>query len=166
MVGGAAAPSDPDPVAVDAFWAAFCAATGVAGRPADVYCFGDSAAMADELADLVLAGTKRATAGAMADYAEDGVVPAVGDHGVVVRGDGSPALITRTTEVRVGPLSSVDDAFAWDEGEGDRTRDWWVDGHRAYFRRWFAATHKPPDEDPELVFERFTVVWPPERADP
>ena len=50
---------------MDTFWAAFCAATGVTGRPVDVYAFGDSAAMADALVDLVLAGTKRATAGAL-----------------------------------------------------------------------------------------------------
>lgn len=160
------AAADPDGAAVAAFWAGFCAASGVRGEPADVFSFGDSAVMADELADLVLAGTKRATAGALVDYAEQGFVPAVGDHAVVVRGDGSPAAVTRTTEVRTGPLTSVDDAFAWDEGEGDRTRDWWVAGHQAFFRRWFAATGKPADEDPELVFERFVVAWPAERADP
>ena len=27
----------------------------------------------------------------------------------------------RTTEVTIKPLSQVDEAFAWDEGEGDRT---------------------------------------------
>ena len=29
-------------------------------------------------------------------------------------------------EVMIKPLSEVDEAFAWDEGEGDRTRDWWL----------------------------------------
>lgn len=153
-------PAEPDAVAVAAFWADFCAAAGVTGRPVDVFCFGDSAAMADRLADLVLAGTKRATAGAAVDYAVEGFLPAVGDHAVVVRGDGSPAVVLRTTDVRVGPLSSVDDAFAWDEGEGDRTRAWWVAAHRAYVRRRSAATEREPEEDPELVFERFDVVWP------
>ena len=157
--------AEPDRDAVAAFWAEFGAATGEPGEPADVFSFGDSAAMADELADLVLAGTKRATAGALVDYADEGSVPAVGDLAVVVRGDGSPVAVVQTTQVRVGPLTSVDDAFAWDEGEGDRTRAWWVEGHQAFFRRWFAATGKPADEDPELVFERFPVVWPRERAD-
>jgi hypothetical protein len=32
-------------------------------------------------------------------------------------------------------LSQVDEAFAWDEGEGDRTREWWLDAHRQYFAR-------------------------------
>ncbi len=156
---GRAEPTEPA-AAVEAFWAEFCAGTGTNGRPADVFAFGDSATMADELVGLVLAGTKRATAGALRDYADEGCVPAVGDHAVVVRGDGSPAVVLRTTDVRTGALSSVDDAFAWDEGEGDRTRTGWVAAHRAYFRRWFAATGRAPEEDPELVFERFAVVWP------
>jgi hypothetical protein len=29
----------------------------------------------------------------------------------------------------------VDEAFAWNEGEGDRTRDWWLAAHRRYFAR-------------------------------
>ncbi len=31
------------------------------------------------------------------------------------------------------PLNEVDDAFAWDEGEGDRTRRWWEAAHWEYF---------------------------------
>jgi uncharacterized protein YhfF len=154
------APTEPDLEAVAAFWAEFCAATGTTGEPADIYAFGDSARTADDLVRLVLDGTKRATAGAMADYTEEGFVPAVGDLAVVVRGDGLPVVVVRTTQVRVGPLSSVDDAFAWDEGEGDRTRAWWVNGHQAFFRRSFAARGKAFEEDPELLFERFEVVWP------
>jgi len=125
--------------------------------------------MADELADLVLAGIKRATAGAVADYAADapagGARPQVGDHSVVLRGDGTPVAVIRTTDVRVGPLSSVDEQFAWDEGEGERTRAWWLEAHRRYFRRTFAARGWEYDEDLEIGFERFVVVWPPECAD-
>ena len=39
-----------------------------------------------------------------------------------------------TTDVRVGPLGSVDEEFAWDEGEGDRTRDDWLRMHVALLR--------------------------------
>jgi uncharacterized protein YhfF len=155
--------------AVAAFWATYVAASGVTGQPLEAFAFGDSVEMADELADLVLTGTKRATAGAADDYAAhaptDGAQPQAGDHSVVLRGDGTPVAVICTTEVRVGPLSSVDEQFAWDEGEGERTRDWWLEAHRHYFRRTFAAQGREYDEDPELIFERFVVVWPPERAD-
>jgi uncharacterized protein YhfF len=156
-------PSSPEAVA--AFWAAFVAASGVRGEPLEAFGFGDSAEMADELADLVLAGTKRATAGAAADYARDttngGAQPQVGDHSVVLRGDGTPVAVIRTTDTRVGPLSSVQEQFAWDEGEGERTREWWLEAHRSYFRRTFAARGWDYHDDLEIVFERFVVVWPP-----
>ncbi len=75
------------------------------------------------------------------------------------------ATVIRTTDVRVGSLSSVDEQFAWDEGEGERTRQWWLAAHRRYFRRTFAAHGWKYDDDLEVVFERFVVVWPAERAD-
>jgi hypothetical protein len=56
--------------------------------------------------------------------------------------------------VTIKPLSQVDEAFAWDEGEGDRTREWWLDAHRRYFPR--EATHEGFEIDDEIltVFER------------
>ncbi|MEA2155763.1 MAG: hypothetical protein QOE11_1903 [Solirubrobacteraceae bacterium] len=158
------------PEAVAAFWAAYVAASSVRGEPLEAFAFGDSAEMADELADLVLAGTKRATAAAVADYGADAPTggarqPQVGNHSVVLRGDGTPVAVIRTTDVRVGPLSSVDEQFAWDEGEGERTREWWLAAHQRYFRRTFAARGSEADEDLEIVVERFVVVWPPECPD-
>src|SRR5437660_1244743 len=50
-------------------------------------------------------------------------------------GEGHPRFIWRTTEVTIKPLSEADEAFGWDEGEGDRTRKWWLDAHRRYFAR-------------------------------
>jgi uncharacterized protein YhfF len=160
-------PAMPEDVA--AFWASYVAVTGVRGEPLEAFAFGDSAEMADDLADLVLAGIKRATAGAAAEYsagaATGGAQPQVGDHSVVLRGDGTPVAVIRTTDVRMGPLSSVDEQFAWDEGEGERTRDWWLAAHRRYFRRTFAAHGWEYDDDLEVGFERFVVVWPPQCAD-
>jgi len=43
-------------------------------------------------------------------------------------------FIWRTTEVTIQPLSQVGEAFAWDEGKGNRTRDWWLDAHLPLFR--------------------------------
>lgn len=131
------------------------------GPPVDVFCFGDSPEMADELAALVLAGTKRATAGLLADHEDEGTaVPAAGDHCVVHLGDGRPCAVIRSTEVRVGPLSSVDAAFAWDEGEGDRSLAYWQAAHERFFRRRCAALGLAFDDSVEVVFERFELVWP------
>jgi uncharacterized protein YhfF len=128
--------------------------------------FGDSREMADELLALVLAGTKRATAGLVRDHVLDSEpLPRVGGHWVVCDGSGAPRCVLRSVELRVGPLDSVDEAFAWDEGEGDRTRSDWLTAHLAYFTRTQEARGEVWSDDLEVVFERFSVVWPPEVAD-
>ncbi|MBM7807583.1 uncharacterized protein YhfF [Geodermatophilus bullaregiensis] len=128
--------------------------------------FGDSAAMADELVALVLAGTKRATVGLVRDNVDEAEpLPRIGGHWVACDGAGVPRCVLRTVELRLGPLASVDDAFAWDEGEGDRTRAGWLAGHLAFFRRTGAARGHAWSDDLEVVFERFRVVWPADVAD-
>ena len=76
-----------------------------------------------------------------------------------------PRAVLRTTELRIGPFSSVDARFAYDEGEGDRTLDSWIAGHRRYFDRVSAARGVTWNEDDEVVFERFQLIWPPEPSD-
>ena len=151
----------PDAAAVDAFWASYVQATGYDGPLVTAYSFGDSAEMADELGQLVLHGPKRATAGLEQEFEASGdPLPEVGDRCVICGGDGRPLAVVRTSDVRVGPLSSVDDRFAWDEGEGDRTRDWWLDAHTGYFTRQCAAEGWEFSDDITVVFERFELVWP------
>jgi uncharacterized protein YhfF len=117
--------------------------------------------LADSLLDLILSGPKRASAGSLVEYEAAGVaLPAVGGRFVATDGGGQPRAVLRTTEVRVGPLSSVDDQFAWDEGEGDRTRKHWLRMHTAYFTRTFEHLGIELDPDPDVVFERFEVAYP------
>lgn len=127
--------------------------------PSVVGPFGDSVELADELLALVLAGTKRATAGSLAQYElEDEPIPAPGDLWIVTDGSGAPRAVIRTVEVRIGPLHSVDDAFAWDEGEGDRTRASWLAEHEAYFRRLLPTLGLQFTDQMATVFERFDVI--------
>jgi uncharacterized protein YhfF len=122
--------------------------------------------MATELADLVIAGIKRATASLVRDYRGDREpMPQPGDFVMMLDGEGQPRFIWRTTEIKIKPLSEVDEAFAWDEGEGDRTRDWWVAAHRRYFARQAAREGFELDDEILTVFERFEVVWPLDVAD-
>lgn len=123
--------------------------------------FGDSPAMADALLDLVLHGPKRATCG-VPDPDEPVVL---GGHWVVLDGTGTSRVVLRTTDVRTGRLDSVDDTFAWDEGEGDRSRDYWLREHRRFVARTLELPEGADVDDVEVVFERFAVVWPPEHAD-
>ncbi len=147
-------------------WAAYRRHCGLDRDSFEVVSFGDSPAMSTELAALIVGGRKRATAG-LSRWYEDAALscPKPGDFSVVVDGDRKPCCIIRTTEVRIGALASVDDRFAWDEGEGDRSRDYWLAEHRAYFLRAAAEENFTMHDGIETVFERFEVVWPPDLAD-
>ena len=80
-------------------------------------------------------------------------------------GGDRPCAIWRTKTVDVKPLEQVDDAFAWDEGEGDRTCEDWLAMHVRYFTRRAKADGFDFVPSMPAVFERFTVVWPPQYAD-
>src|SRR5258707_7498468 len=126
----------PKTEAADRFWREFCGATGIQADGYDVVSFGDTAAMATELADLVVAGRKRATAGLLRQFGSDGEpLPVTGGYVVLVDGEARPRAIWRTTELRIGPLASVDRRVAWDEGEGERTREMWPSAHRPFLER-------------------------------
>lgn len=74
-------------------------------------------------------------------------------------GTATPRALLRTTDVRVGPLSSVDHQFAWDEGEGERTRDSWLRDHIPFFERTLPADGLVFSLDMATVFERFELVY-------
>jgi uncharacterized protein YhfF len=149
-------------VSDDPLWADYVAAHPEHGaEDPPTLPFGDSPAMADALLALVLHGPKRATCG-LPDPDEPVVL---GGHWVVQDGSGRSRVVLRTTDVRSGRLDSVDDAFAWDEGEDDRTRDSWLREHRRFVARRLGLPGGADVDHVEVVFERFAVVWPPEHAD-
>jgi uncharacterized protein YhfF len=115
----------------------------------ETFSFGDSPGMADELANLVLAGVKRATCWA----ASEGALTEPGKCMVMLDGAGRPRAVIETVEVTQQRFGEVDAAFAWDEGEGDRTLDYWRHAHRSYFSRRGEFS-----EDMLLYCERFYVV--------
>jgi uncharacterized protein YhfF len=130
--------------------------TGHAIEAYDVFAFGDSREMADELAALVARGDKRATASLLLEYESDGeALPRVGEYSVVLDGSGRPAAVIRTVEVTVTPFREVGEDFARDEGEGDLSLAYWREAHRAFFAR------STPDfsERSPVVCERFETLY-------
>jgi len=95
------------------------------------FSFGDGPALADELADLVLQGHKRATCWA----ASDGLLTEVGKRTVLRDGSAKPVAVIETIELTRRAFDEVDAAFARDEGEGDRSLEHWRKAHQDYFVR-------------------------------
>ena len=113
------------------------------------FSFGDSPQLADELARLVLAGKKRATCWA----ASEGPETEAGKQWVVLDGGGMPIAVIETVELTQRRFDEIDQAFAFDEGEDDRTLASWRRAHRNYFGRQGTFAPNMP-----LYCERFRLI--------
>ena len=114
----------------------------------------------------MLHGPKRATAG-LSEFNDQmpQVKPVAGGYSVLTEHDGTPRAVIRTTVLERRAFADVDAAFAWDEGEGDRTLADWKDGHRRYFTRELADLRPATStRRMEVDLERFELLYPFDRA--
>jgi uncharacterized protein YhfF len=138
------------------------AAASAAGAPYTSWQFGYGVEQGDRLLALVLSGSKRATTGALWAYEHEGEsVPRTGDFSVVTDGSGVARCIIRTASVSIVALDEVDEKFAYDEGEGDRTLGYWREVHWTYFVRELAGMGLAAKPDMPVVCERFELVFSP-----
>jgi uncharacterized protein YhfF len=126
----------------------------VSGLPEDwqsleTFSFGDGPELAEALARLVLDGKKTATCW----WVKDDITTHVGERSVMLDGAGRPCAVIETVELTQRRFDEVDAAFAFDEGEGDRSLDYWRAAHRRYFTR--LGQFAP---DMLLCCERFRVI--------
>lgn len=122
--------------------------------------FGDSPELADKLSSLVVSGVKTATCSSLWEYeAEGSVIPVVGLITVVLNGKKEPCCIIETTEITIRNYNEVVEVFASEEGEGDRSLEYWRAAHKRFFTRTLPIIGREFSEDMPLVCERFKVVW-------
>ncbi len=125
----------------------------------DKYDFGDSPELAEELIELILSGKKTATCGTVLEYEKEGApIPKVGDYKLIVDWQQNPVCIIEITDVSIVPFCDVDDRFAYDEGEGDRTHKYWAEGHRQYFKRVLPSYGAVFSDTMPLICQRFQVT--------
>jgi uncharacterized protein YhfF/predicted enzyme related to lactoylglutathione lyase len=148
--------------AIAACWARYVASVGGVdpGRFYEAFHFGDSEELADDLAALVLAGTKRATAGAVWSYEAEGkALPRPGDLSVVTDWAGIPVCVIETIQVDVVPFDAVTAEFASVEGEGDGSLEYWREGHTQYFNRECSRLGRTFSGSMPVACERFRVIF-------
>ena len=122
--------------------------------------WGDSAQMADELGALIADGIKTATCSALWEYEAEGEpLPETGVKTLVLDGQGNPLCIIETRKVEVKPYARVDALFACDEGEGDRSLEYWREAHWRFFSRTLPTIGKDPTVDMPRACERFRVIY-------
>ena len=148
-----------------AFWQGFISSIPD-GRPlpagfTEAYHFCDNENDANELAVLVQAGIKTATCGMLWAYEAEGeAMPQVGEYNIITDWDEKPVCVIELTEVQIRSYNAVNDAFAYDEGEGDRSLAYWRRVHWEAFSRECALIRREPAESMPLVCERFRMVYP------
>jgi uncharacterized protein YhfF len=113
------------------------------------FAFGDGPELADELLDLVIREVKTATC----STEDEPNTSAPNERWIVLDGRGQPACVIETLEVSYRRYHEVDAAFAYEEGEGDRSLRYWREAHRNYFGRMGRFS-----EDMMLMCERFRLV--------
>lgn len=147
--------------AIQRFWLDYQKAGNVQVEGFSATAFGHTRAVADELAALVASGHKRAHATLERDFeAEGDDLPRPGDHVVVLDGSGAPRAIVRTRHVERRFFNDIDDEFAFECGEGDRTLAWWLVAYRQEFAERAEAQGFQVGEKAVLILEYFDLVWP------
>ena len=116
-------------------WQAYCRTTNTdSDTRHDIWKFCGGGAAADELANLVLAGVKTATASTKLAYEMAGEpLPEVGTCSVILFDNEKAACVTRDTKVSVVPFDQVSAEHAYREGEDDRSLNQWREAHRRAF---------------------------------
>ena len=130
-------------------------------RMPEAWGFGRGAEMADELGGLVVSRIKQATASLLWEYeAEGSELPKPGDLSIILDGKHEPLCLIETVEIQVKPFNQVDERFAYDEGEGDRSLKYWRDAHWRFFGVSCQEIGREPSEEMPVVCERFKLVFP------
>ena len=106
-------------------WEAYCRTTNTnCNTRHDIWKFCGGGAAADELANLVLAGIKTATASTKLAYELEGEnLPEVGTYSVILFDNEEAACIIRDTKVSVVPFNQVSADHAFKEGEDNRRKN-------------------------------------------
>ena len=98
--------------------------------------FGTPGASRIKLTNLVLHGNKRATAGLLSEYHDEGEeVEHVGELLALIDNDGKHVGTLKVTRVDVCEFIKVPDEFALAENEGDLSAEDFRNSHLAYWKK-------------------------------
>jgi len=143
------------------YWNRFKKENQITSQFVNAWSFGDSPELADELLGLVLAGKKIGTATLVIELEREGdKMPEVGDYNIILDGKGKPAAIIRTTSVEIKPFDQVEEAYAYSEGEDDRTLESWKREHWKYWTRKSQKLGFTMKENLPVICENFELVYP------
>ncbi|MBS4206852.1 ASCH domain-containing protein [Bacillus sp. FJAT-50079] len=113
----------------------------------------------DNLAQLVIDGIKSATCSGLIFYEIENVpLPSIEDYSIILNSKDEPLAMIKTVDVKIMPMNEVPEEFAFAEGEGDRTYQYWKEAHEKFFTDELSRHGLTFSDDMILVCERFTLV--------
>ncbi len=125
----------------------------------DAYHFCSDQKNADICTELVAKGEKRATTGLLRGYEyEREPLPEAGQLTVITNWKKLPRCIIETTSVMIKPFKEVDSEHAFEEGEGDKSLEFWRKEHWKYFSAECEDLGGKPSQEMPVVLERFKLV--------
>jgi uncharacterized protein YhfF len=143
------------------YWSRFQKENKITSHFVNAWAFGDNPKLADELLELVLTGKKTGTATLVIELEREGdKMPEIGEYNIILDGKGKPAAIIRTTSVEIKPFDQVEEAYAYSEGEDDRTLESWKREHWKYWTRKGQELGFTMKEDLLVICENFELVYP------
>lgn len=125
----------------------------------DAFSIGTQKEHADEGAKLILDGVKIATSSHPAEYGDEGIPPFPGALSVLLDGSGKPVAVLETLETKLRTLDELDEEFARDYGEWDRTLVTLKSNLASYYRPLVDNRDGIDNEEIELLCERFRIVF-------
>lgn len=131
----------------------------------DSWYFCDNKKDADECAELVVQGVKRATSTSLWWYeTHQHSLPVIGDLYIITNWEGNAKAIIETTKVTPVKYKDITEEYAAIEGEGDKTLAYWKKVHWAYYTREMQEKGAQPSMDMTIVCEQFKTVWTQKQA--
>lgn len=93
-------------------------------------------------------------------YEEGGEkMPEIGHLEVVTDWYGNPTSIIETMAITECKFSEVNREFAYLEGEGDKSLEWWQKTHWEFFEKECKEIGIKPSKNMVLILEEFKVVY-------
>lgn len=124
------------------------------------FYFCDNEKDADECAELVIKGIKKATATSLWWYQKNNEpLPEIGNHYIVTDWAGNAKAIIETTKTEQVPYNRITADFAEAEGEGDKSLNYWKKVHKAYYSREMKPYNDTFNENMIIVCEHFKTIY-------
>ena len=121
--------------------------------------FGDTKKEADYILNLVLSGKKTATSSLYNSYQSKSIsLPRTGDKNIVQDSKGIKRCLIITKKVEIKPFNKVTKSFAFKEGEGDGSLEYWEKTHKKFFERRLKSRNKKFNEEILIVCEEFKLL--------